>query len=108
MPNLEKFERGHLFLADTTNNEKIFESRLANAWIAKFNSLPYGMRFYLNDSGEWYHTENPLMAGFNKLHEFDAKCHKNGWTLEQARHLMNDDCPIVIVTWRRTEREYPW
>ena len=108
MASLDKFERGHIFKADTTDNEKILENQLANAWIAKFNSLPYGMRFYLNDSGEWYHMENSLMAGFNKLHEFDAKCHENGWTLERVEHLMGEDYPLVIVTWQRSQRDYPW
>ena len=108
MASLEKFERGHLFRADTTDNEKILENQLANAWIAKFNSLPYGMRFYLQGSGEWHSTDNPGMEGFNKLHEFDAMCHENGWEIDSTEHVQDDYHPTITVTWRRMQSSYPF
>ena len=108
MASLEKFERGPTFKTDTVDKEKIQENQLANAWIAKFSSLPYGMRFYLNEAGDWYNADNELLKGFNKLHEFDAKCHENGWKIDRTDHIQDDYHPTITVTWCRIEDGYRW
>ena len=108
MASLDKFERGPDFKIDTADDEKILENKLANAWLREFNSLPYGIRFYLQESGEWHSTDNPLMGGFSKLHEFDAMCHGNGWEIDSTEHVQDDYHPTITVTWRRMQSSYPF
>ena len=106
--DLAKFQNGVEFRPDTTDKERLQVVELGNMWLVNYPSLPYGMRFYLNEAGDWYNADNELLKGFDKLHEFDAKCHENGWKIDNIDHIMDDYHPTIAVTWRRIEDGYPW